>query len=298
MGGSHHAAVPLWLRLAAAGRPATLIDTAELLHTAPRLVTPRSLLVMVTQSGETIEAVRLLERVGGRAPLVAVTNGRDNTVARAADFSLATAAGAERSVSGKSYVAGLLALDALGRALIGLPLAPERWEAPLAAVRALLDDWERVESTLADAIGSATPVYVLARGASLATAFAGALTIKEASRRPAEGMSAAQFRHGPLEMIAPGMGVILLAPDSPTRPLIHGLAAELAGYGVATAIVGLTDQASAADGRAQVALPPLDEWLSPIAEIAPLQILSHRLARDAGREPGRFDRMDKVTRTE
>ena len=252
MGGSYYAAIPLWLRLAAAGRPATLIDTAELLHTAPNLVTPRSLLVMVTQSGETIEAVRLLERVGGRAPLVAVTNGRDNTVARAADYSLATAAGAEQSVSGKSYVTSLLALDALGRALIGLPLAPERWEAPIAAVRALLDDWERVEATLASALGAATPLYVLARGASLATACAGALTIKEASRRPAEGMSAAQFRHGPLEMIAPGMGAILLAPASATRPLIYGLAAELAGYGVATAVVGPPDRPRRSTGLTRV----------------------------------------------
>jgi glucosamine--fructose-6-phosphate aminotransferase (isomerizing) len=111
-------------------------------------------------------------------------------------------------------------------------------------------------------------------------------------------MSAAQFRHGPLEMIAPGMGVILLAPASPTRPLIDGLAAELVGYGVSTAVVGPPDPADATAGVAQVALPALDEWLAPIAEIVPLQILSHRLARDAGREPGRFDRMDKVTRSE
>jgi glucosamine--fructose-6-phosphate aminotransferase (isomerizing) len=297
MGGSYFAGLPLWLRLAAAGRPATLIDTAELLHTAPALLTPRALLVLISQSGETVEAVRLLERAGGRAPLVAVTNGRDNTVARAADYRLATAAGAERSVSGKSYVTSLLALEALGRALTGRPAPAELWDAPIAAVQGLLDQWAAVEAALAGAVGGCAPLYVLARGASLATAGAGALVIKEASRRPAEGMSAAQFRHGPLEMIAPGMGALLLAPASVTRPLILRLAAELAGYGVATAVIGPPAPAPPA-GVTWVATPPLDEWLAPLAEIVPLQILSHRLARDAGLEPGRFERMGKVTRRE
>jgi glucosamine--fructose-6-phosphate aminotransferase (isomerizing) len=298
MGGSYFAGLPLWLRLAAAGRPATLIDTAELLHSAPALLTPRALLVLISQSGETVEAVRLLERAGGRAPLVAVTNGRDNTVARAADYSLATAAGAERSVSGKSYVTSLLVLEALGRALTtGRPAPADLWPAPIAAVQGLLEQWEAVEAALAGAVGGCTPLYVLARGASLATAGAGALIIKEASRRPAEGMSAAQFRHGPLEMIAPGMGALLLAPAGATRPLILRLASELAGYGVATAVIGPPVPAPPA-GVTWVATPPLDEWLAPLAEIVPLQILSHRLARDAGLEPGRFERMGKVTRSE
>ncbi|MCC6628040.1 MAG: SIS domain-containing protein [Chloroflexi bacterium] len=298
MGGSYYAAIPLSLRLAAAGRPVTLLDTAELLHTASSLLASRALLVMVTQSGETIEAVRLLERAGGRVPLVAVTNGRDNTVARAADYVLATAAGAERSVSGKSYVTSLLVLETLARALLGEPAPPSLWQPAIATARALLADWDAIEATLAGVVGAATPLYVLGRGASLATAGTGALTIKEAARRPAEGLSAAQFRHGPLEMIGPGMGALLLAPAGPTRSLILRLAAEMAGYGAATVVIGPPEPATAAAGVTWVSTPPLDPWLAPIAEIVPLQILSHRLARDAGHEPGRFDRMGKVTRVE
>jgi fructoselysine-6-P-deglycase FrlB-like protein len=99
-------------------------------------------------------------------------------------------------------------------------------------------------------------------------------------------------------MIAPGMAAILFAPASATRPLTLRMAVELAGYGVATAVVGPPDSAAAAAGSAQVVLPDLDEWLAPIAEIVPIQILSHRLARDAGHEPGRFDRLGKVTLVE
>jgi glucosamine--fructose-6-phosphate aminotransferase (isomerizing) len=297
MGGSLFAGRTLALRLAAAGRPVTHMETAELLHTCPALVTPRSLLIVVSQSGETIEVVRLLERLDRRTPLVTITNGGENTAARAAAYRLVTLAGAERSVSGKSYVTSLLALDALGRRLVGEPLAPERWAAPIEAVAALLAAWEAIEATLVAAVGGTTPLYLLGRGPSLASAETGALVLKEASRRPAEGMSAAQFRHGPLEMIAPGMAALLFAPSGPARPLVLRLAAELTGYGVAVVVIG-PDGADLPPGMAHLSVPALDPWLAPIAEIVPVQILSHALARAAGHEPGRFDRMGKVTREE
>ena len=297
MGASLFALQPLALRLAAAGRPVTLLETAELLHTCPGLVTPRTLLVAVSQSGETVEVVRLLEIIGRRAPLVAVTNGRDNTLARAADYRLTTLAGAERSVSNKSYVTCLLALDALGRALTGQPLDPAAWAAPIEAVGDLLAGWSSVEETL-NAVAQCRPLYLLGRGPSIASALTGGLIIKEAARQPAEGMSAAQFRHGPLEMIAPGMGALLFVAAGPTRPLGLRLAGELAGYGVATAVVGpLADEPLPA-GVAHVPLPALDPWLAPVAEIVPVQILNQRLALNAGLEPGRFERLGKVTMTE
>lgn len=297
MGGSLFASQPLALRLAMTGRPVTLIDTAELLHTCPALIGPRSLLIIVSQSGETIEVVRLLEQAGRPGALVSITNGRANTLARAADYSLATTAGAERSVASKSYVTSLLALDALGQSLTGQPLALERWQPPIEAVGSLLASAAAIETALSTALTGMTPLYLLGRGASLASAMAGALLIKESSRRPAEGMSAAQFRHGPLEMIAPGMGVLLFAPAAPTRPLIVRLAAELADYGIATVVIGPAG-ADRPAGVTWLPTPSLDPWVAPVAEIVPLQLLGDLLARSSGHETGYFARLEKVTRQE
>jgi glucosamine--fructose-6-phosphate aminotransferase (isomerizing) len=297
MGGSLFAGHHLALQLAAGGWPVTLIETAELLYSCPALLTPRSLLIVISQSGETVEVRRLLARLPTGQLLVGVTNGRHNTLARTAGLSLASRAGAERSVAGKSYVCGLLVLDAIGRTLTGQRLAPARWQPAIEAVAGLLAEWESLGERLMATLGPARPLFLLARGASLSSALAGALMLKEASHQPAEGMSAAQFRHGPLEMAGPGMGALLFAPAAPTQPLLLGLAGELAAAGLATVLVGPSLAAQPA-ATTLLATPPLDPWLAPLAEIVPVQVLCHRLALAAGHEPGHFTRIEKVTRSE
>ena len=78
-----------------------------------------------------------------------------------------------------------------------------------------LGGWDDHLVRIGEALPEA-PMFVLARGESLGTARMAALTIKEASRQPTEGMSVSQFRHGPLEMARPGITIVMVAGANPS----------------------------------------------------------------------------------
>src|ERR1035438_6021349 len=119
MGSSLHALYPLELMLTAHGENVRRVDTSELIHSMPRLLAVSTIVVAVSQSGQGAEMVRLLEQNAQRATIVGVTNTADSTLARQADFLMLTRCGEEFSVSAKTYVGALAALEILGAAWRG-----------------------------------------------------------------------------------------------------------------------------------------------------------------------------------
>ena len=297
MGSSHYALYGLYLRLLAAGRPATWIETSELLHHAAGGVSERTLLVVASQSGESIEAVRLLESLPSNVRVVGVTNHPESTLGRRADLPLPLAAGAEGIVANKTYVSTVATALLLGAALTG------RDEPDVAGMHAaadalgeLLGRRDLVAEHLTQALGERpSPLFLIGRGPSYGSALTGALMLKEGSSTAAEALSGGAVRHGPLEMVGAQTSALLLAPAGPGGELVRRLGAEMAGYGARVAVVG--PEGSGA-GPSTIATPPLEPSLAPLVEIAAAELLVAALARTAGREPGEFRRLGKVTREE
>ena len=119
MGSSFHALYPLRLALIAQGIQTEMFETSELIHFAPRLLSPDTLVVAVSQSGRSAEILQLLDLIHKDAPLIGVTNTPDSPLAQKSSAVLLTRAGEEYSVSCKTYVAGLAALLLLGDLLTG-----------------------------------------------------------------------------------------------------------------------------------------------------------------------------------
>jgi fructoselysine-6-P-deglycase FrlB-like protein len=120
MGGSYAACYPLAAGLADAGRTAVMLGAAELLHFRLGILDASTPVIVVSQSGESAEIVRLVETLTGRdggPPIVAVTNGTGNTLAGTADLVLDTRAGRETGPSTKTFAAGLVMLAGLGEIL-------------------------------------------------------------------------------------------------------------------------------------------------------------------------------------
>ncbi len=110
MGSSYFGLHPLCIELAAGGWTPLMVETSELIHYYPHLLTPSTLVVAVSQSGKSVETVRLLELNAHKATVIGVTNHADSPLGTQADFAVLTAAGEEFSVSCKTYVAALMAL--------------------------------------------------------------------------------------------------------------------------------------------------------------------------------------------
>jgi glutamine---fructose-6-phosphate transaminase (isomerizing) len=297
MGSSYDACYPAVTRLAAAGVLATMVDAAELLHFRLDPLGPESLLVCVSQSGESAETVRVVRELrerGERPFIAAVTNGAGSTLAQLADRNLDTRGGEEHGPSTMTFAATLVMMAALARSLARREPAPAAdAEAAAVAAERLLEDPERAARGLEEWLGDRPVLALLGRGESRAAAEMGALTLKEAARFPAESLQAAQFRHGPLELAGPELAAIVFASEARTRALDLRLAAELASTGAA--VLAISPDGAAPEGATGVATGELPDGISSAVSIVPVQLLSWALARSRGLAPGTYTIASKVT---
>jgi glutamine---fructose-6-phosphate transaminase (isomerizing) len=295
MGGSFHVLHPIAIKLAAHGLTPLLLETSELIHFYPGLLAPTTLLIAISQSGQSAETVRLLDlNTGlnaGAATIIGITNTPASPLAARSHFTVLTAAGSEHSVSCKTYVSTLLALSALASALTGGDIAARLrdLEPAASAVESYLHDWQSHAQEFAALLRDSRDLFFVGRGPSLASALTGALILKESTRAHAEGMSSAAFRHGPFEILEPGIFIGIFAGDAIARPLNESLLHDIGRTG-ATAVLFSSDSPRAACRVPQVPAP-----LLPIAEILPAQMLTLALAALRQHQPGRFRWSGKIT---
>jgi glutamine---fructose-6-phosphate transaminase (isomerizing) len=294
MGSSFHALHPLNLELISQGFTALMVETSELVHYKSRFFDPKTLIIAASQSGQSAEMLRLAQANRKRCAVIAVTNTPDSPLAKHANVSVLTKAGSEFSVSCKTYVTALMALRWLGDVLCERDLRRTRRELKQAcpAVASYLADWKHYVHILAESLRNIRHLFLVGRGASLATVGTGALIVKESDHFHAEGMSSAAFRHGPYEMLSKETFVLVFAGDAKTRDLNQRLLTD---------ILQQEGRAELVDRDAPSPACRLGEHgpaIRQILEMLPVQMITLALAAQAGREPGRFELASKVTTTE
>ena len=302
MGGSYATCYAPVTTLAGIGIAALMVDTAELLYFRRPTLAGSTLLVIVSQSGESAEVVRLIAEVARdseRPFIVSVTNGLDNTLAQAANIALDSRAGQEQGPSTMTFGAGLVMLSAVAAILAGeaaesaVGAIGDDAAAAADAIERLVETREATVERLRSWLGDRSILTLLGRGAARAASEMGALTLKEAARFPAEAMQAAQFRHGPLELASADAAAILVGTEPATRDVDGRLALQLKKAGVAVLLVSC--EAGRSDGAMTIGLGELDRALAPAAAIVPVQLLAWKLAVERGFAPGTYSRASKVT---
>ena len=253
------------------------------------ILDPHTLLVVVSQSGETADTLAAVE--AGRekgAPVLAVCNVVDSSIARRSSAVLYTHAGPEISVaSTKAFTTQLTALYLLALHLgrrRGL-LDAERGRRLLAdlvtlphAVKDILAGEAAVER-LARRYGKASDVLYLGRGINYPVALEGALKLKEISYIHAEGYAAGEMKHGPIALINEQMPVVVLIPHDGVFAKTLSNLKEVESRG--GRIIVVTDapspelEAVAAD---VLTVPQTNELLTPTLLTVPLQLLAYHVA--------------------
>jgi glucosamine--fructose-6-phosphate aminotransferase (isomerizing) len=294
MGSSYFGLHPLCIQLAEHGWTPLMLETSELIHFYPHLLTPTTLVVAVSQSGQSAETVRLLELNGGRSPLIGVTNNVSGALAEHASVTVLTDAGDEYSVSCKTYVSALMALQVAGAALCGLDVAQclRGLEEAGETVESYLRGWKSHVLEYCDLLRDVRDMFLVGRGPSLAAASTGALIVKESAHFHAEAMSSAAFRHGPFEMFGPETFVGVFAGGERTRAMSERLVDDIQRCEAKSVL--FSSQARHPACR----LPEVSEPLQPIVEILPVQMMTLALGSITNREPGVFRRGTKVTAIE
>ena len=257
------------------------------------IVSPKTLGVVITQSGETADTLAALREARRHGALtVAICNVVGSMATRETDGTIYTHAGPEIGVaSTKAFTSQLIALY-----LLGLGLAQARGtlsaEASKPHVDALLQIPQLLEQTLklapqieeiAARLHARTDFLYLGRGINYPIALEGALKLKEISYIHAEGYPAGEMKHGPIALIDEQMPVVTLAPHDHVFEKMIGNMQEVKARGgsvVAVTTRGDTKLKTILDGSRDFILevPPTPELVTPVVMVAPLQLLAYHIA--------------------
>jgi glucosamine--fructose-6-phosphate aminotransferase (isomerizing) len=297
-GTSDHAAIYAQYLLGAAHRLPVALATPSirsLYGVEPRF--GRALVIGISQSGASPDVVGVVD-AGRRqgAPTIAITNDPASPLAAAADHVIDLGAGPERSIAAtKTYTAELVAIAMLSGALAGESVPAGLADVPAAVERALATEPEA--EAIAGDLAAITMCTVLGRGFEYATAREWALKLKELARVLADPYSTADFRHGPLALIAAGWPVFAIVPSGPavaeTAPLLERLT------GAGAEVLALSDDAAILRGaRRSIAIPAgVAPEYTPIVSIVPAQLFALHLSLARGLDPEGPPHIAKVTLT-
>lgn len=290
MGASLYAAQGIQASLARAGLPVRAIATSDLLDFEAGAL-ESGFTIVVSQSGESTEAKDLLGQIEpGR--VFSITNRPGSTLGASSGQSVSLEIPGDRSVAVRTYTCSLAALlflaaelegrqrSAVGRAVRGAADEIDR----------MLPTWDAATAPLADAVARARFVSFVGWNAGIASAHEAALLMKEGARTPSEGMGAAQFRHGAVEVVDERHVTVVFANSvgDSDREDYRAYIAEFAALPGTVVTVGADVPAAHAPGVIHL---PTEDRGSPangIADIVPIQLLAGRVAARLGFEAGEF----------
>jgi glucosamine--fructose-6-phosphate aminotransferase (isomerizing) len=259
----------------------------------------RSLVIGISQSGASPDVVGVIE--AGRhqgAPTLAITNDPRSPLAIAAETTIDLGAGPELAIAAtKTYTTELLAIASLSAALSGEPTDAAALSAVPDAMAQALTQEAAVKGMAAEQ-ARADRLLVIARGYEYATAREWALKVKELAHVFADPYSAADFEHGPLALLEPGVPVLATVRPGPTRAGLLELLTRLrADHDAALAVVS-DDAGALALARWPIPLAAgTPEWLGPIVSIVIGQLHALHLTVARGLDPETPRNLNKVTRT-
>jgi glucosamine--fructose-6-phosphate aminotransferase (isomerizing) len=248
-------------------------------------LTPRSLVLALSQSGETADVIEAMIAARNRgARLGAFVNVPHSTLDRMVDLRVHLDAGPEQCVlSTKAYTAKVAALLLTAHALngtydVGKGLVLQAVE----GLREMLaDGWVERLHEVAHHVHTSEHLFVVGRGLSYPTALEAALKIKEVSYIHAEGFAGGELKHGVIALVAPGTPCVVYAPNDETRSDILSGAMELKSRGGYIVGIGPDD-----DPVFDVHLPTPDVGdAAPLVNALPAQMLGYHAALLRGNDP-------------
>lgn len=261
------------------------------------ILTPNTLVVAVSQSGETMDtlmATRYAKEAG--ASVLSICNTQGATLAREADAVLYTHAGPEVAVaSTKAFTAQITAIF-----LLGLHLATVRGTQPKEDLQVIGKELLKLPGDIADVLAStdatralakkfkdARTVLFLGRHVGFPIALEGALKLKELAYIHSEGFAAGELKHGPIALIEEGQPVIVIVPSPSDPDSLHAKVVsniqEVKARGAQVIAIAEQGDTEVSKYAAEVIyVPAIHKMLAPILNVIPLQIFAMELAAAKG----------------
>jgi len=295
-GTSWHAGIAGKYMIEQLARVPVEVDYASEFRYRDPVLDETTLLVVISQSGETADTIAALrEAKQAGCKVLAICNVQGSMITREADGTILTHAGPEIGVaSTKAFTSQMVAIYLFALYLGQLRGRMDEEQAKFHAqqlaelpvkIEQLLNDSDSVEE-LSKELFRSTDFLYLGRGISFPVALEGALKLKEISYIHAEGYPAGEMKHGPNALIDEKLPVVIINTKEPGNALselryekTHSNIVEVhAREGVIVSVLTEGDEMSSRVSNHVISIPPASDLLAPILAIVPLQLLAYHIA--------------------
>jgi glucosamine--fructose-6-phosphate aminotransferase (isomerizing) len=286
-GTSYHAGMVARYWIEALANLPCSVEVASEFRYRKAVVPEGTLLLTISQSGETADTLAALRDIQSRvAGSLAICNVPGSSLVRESQLSLMTQAGPEIGVaSTKAFTSQLVALMLTTVALArrqGLSDDEEmRIMNSLRQLPSLLEQVigldEQIQ-TMSESFAEKHHSLFLGRGALYPVAMEGALKLKEISYIHAEAYPAGELKHGPLALVDKDMPVIAVAPRNDMLDKLKANLQEVRARGGELFVFAEEGTLQSEEGIHVIELPAVDDWLEPLVYTVPLQLLSYHVA--------------------
>jgi glucosamine--fructose-6-phosphate aminotransferase (isomerizing) len=274
-----------------AGLPCN-VEIASEYRYRKHVVLPDTLVVTISQSGETADTLAALQQTKklGYGHSLAICNVPESSLVRESELTLLTRAGPEIGVaSTKAFVTQLTALLLLTIALArrhGLTAEKEKQlveelEQLPGRIQKVLELSEEIRQ-LSERFVDKQHALFLGRGVHYPIAMEGALKLKEISYIHAESYAAGELKHGPLALVDADMPVIAVAPNDELLEKLKSNLQEVRARGGELYVFSVKGTGVRASNTTKIRMPEVGEWTSPILYTVPLQLLAYYVALAKG----------------
>ncbi|SFL79921.1 glutamine--fructose-6-phosphate transaminase (isomerizing) [Salibacterium qingdaonense] len=265
-----------------AEKPTEVHIASEFLYNEP-LLSENPLFIFISQSGETADCRGVLVNVKEKGcQSLTITNVPGSTLTRESDFTLHTYAGPEIAVaSTKAYTAqmavfSILAMDgARAQGIHSDFNAISELGLIANAMETLCDQKERMEQVARDYMSGTRNCFFIGRAMDYHVVQEGALKLKEISYIQAEGFAGGELKHGTIALIEDGTPVVGVTTQQHVNANIRGNIQEVIARGANACII--STEATKEEGDT-IVLPNINELLSPLVSVVPLQLISYYAA--------------------
>ncbi|RLE48823.1 MAG: glutamine--fructose-6-phosphate transaminase (isomerizing) [Candidatus Methanomethylicota archaeon] len=281
-----------------AKKPSRALISSELPDTLGDSIGEGSIVLAISQSGETadtLSAIRYVKERGSK--VLGITNVIGSSITRLSEVYVCTQAGPEIGVAAtKTFTTQLITLALLSchTGLINGSLTRSEFNHLMGLLEEIPRHAEQVievsQKSLAGIVkrySKYSNFYFLGRGVSVPTALEGALKLKEISYVHAEGYPAGESKHGPIALIDDSFPCVFIAPPDRTRSKIIGNVMEMKARGSKIfSVIGDGDEELKSLSDDVITMPNgIPEAFTPILYVIPLQLFAYQLSVELGRDP-------------
>jgi glucosamine--fructose-6-phosphate aminotransferase (isomerizing) len=281
------------------GIPTDVTLASEFEYSADTL-DENTLVILITQSGETADTLKALRLVNHKAKTLAIVNVLGSTITREAEYVVYTRAGPEIGVAAtKTYLAQLTAIYLLAIHMGGKKELLEKLNKIPDYMKNAIGKEEHIKE-IAEKYRDARDFFFIGRGFSYPTAMEGALKLKEITYIHAEGYAAGELKHGPLALIDEGVPVVAVVPPGKSHDKTLSNVEEVKARGAHVIGLGSSDdEVLKAEVHDIIEFEnEIDEIFSSIPYVIPLQLLSYYISVMKGIDPDKPKNLAKCVTVE